>query len=122
MRSTTTSRRQRGQVVVLSVPFTDGTGAKLRPAVVVSPEKFHRKLGDLIICPISSQPRYFQKPGPGDRPLGRWSAAGLRHPSTVRVSNILAVEKSLVRRALGKLAAEDLRNLDAALREALGLL
>jgi mRNA-degrading endonuclease toxin of MazEF toxin-antitoxin module len=121
MPSTTTSKVQRGQVVVVRVPFTDGTGTKLRPAVIVSPETFHRKLRDVIVCPISSQPRYFQKPGPGDRPLRKWSAAGLRHPSTVRVSNILAIEKSLVRRRLGRLAPEDLGNLDSALREALGL-
>jgi mRNA-degrading endonuclease toxin of MazEF toxin-antitoxin module len=108
-------------VVVVSVPFSDQAGAKLRPAVVVSPESFHRRLRDVILCPVSSQPRYFEKPGPGDRPLTRWKAAGLRHPSTARVSNLVAVEKSLIRRPLGKLAAEDLRNLDSALREALGL-
>jgi mRNA-degrading endonuclease toxin of MazEF toxin-antitoxin module len=67
------------------------------------------------------QPRHFEKPGSGDRPLAKWKAAGLRYPSTARVSNIVAVEKSLIRRPLGNLASEDLRNLDAALREALGL-
>lgn len=119
MPSTITSRR--GQVVVVSVPFSDPAGAKLRPAVVVSPETFHRKLRDVIVCPITSQPRHFEKPGPGDRPLAKWKAAGLRYPSTARVSKILAVEKSLIRRPLGKLAPEDLRSLDSALREAVGL-
>ena len=106
---------------MVGVPFTDRTGTKLRPAVIVSPQKFHRRLGDVIVCPISSQPRYFQSPGPGDRPLAKWRAAGLRYPSTVRVSNILAIEKSLVRRRLGRLDPEDLGNLDSALRDALGL-
>jgi mRNA-degrading endonuclease toxin of MazEF toxin-antitoxin module len=108
-------------VVVVSVPFSDQAGVKLRPAVVISPESFHRKLRDVILCPVSSQPRYFERPGPGDRPLAKWKAAGLRFPSTARVSNIAAVEKSLIRRPLGKLATEDLRNLDSTLREALGL-
>ena len=119
MPSTITCRR--GQVVVVSVPFSDQAGAKLRPAVVVSPDSFHRKLRDVIVCPVSSQPRYFEKPGPGDHPLAKWKTAGLRYPSTVRVSNIVAVEKSIVRRSLGKLAPEDLRGLDSSLREALGL-
>lgn len=119
MPSTTTYRR--GHVVVVNVPFTGQGGAKLRPAVVVSAEKFHRKLRDLIVCPISSQPRYFERPGPGDRPLAKWAAVGLRFPSTARVCNILAVDKALVRRILGRLAPEDLRGLDTALREALGL-
>jgi mRNA interferase MazF len=119
MPSTITCRR--GQVVVVSVSFSDQVGAKLRPAVVLSPESFHRKLRDVIVCPVTSQPRHFEKPGPGDRPLGKWKAAGLRYPSTVRLSKIATVEKSLIRRPLGKLASEDLRNLDSALREALGL-
>src|SRR6266536_3513162 len=93
MPSTITCRR--GQVVVVSVPFSDQTGAKLRPAVVVSPDSFHRKLRDVIVCPVSSRPRYFEKPGPGDHPLTKWKTVGLRHPSTVRVSNILAIEKSI---------------------------
>jgi mRNA-degrading endonuclease toxin of MazEF toxin-antitoxin module len=106
---------------VVTVPFTNGTGAKLRPAVVVSLEKFHRKLKDVIVCPISSQPRYIQRPGPGDQPISRWGAAGLRYPSTIRVSKILAIEKSLIRRALGKLAPDDVSNLNSALRAALDL-
>lgn len=108
-------------MVVVSVPFSDQAGAKLRPAVVVSPESSHRRLRDVILCPVSSQPRYFEKPGPGDRPLAKWKAAGLRYPSTARVSNIVAVDRSLIRRLLGKLASDDLRNLDSALREALAL-
>jgi mRNA-degrading endonuclease toxin of MazEF toxin-antitoxin module len=112
---------RRGQVVVVRVPFSDQTGAKLRPAVVVSPERFHRRLRDVIVCPVSSQPGCFERPGPGDRPLHKWKAAGLRHPSSARVSNIASVEKSLIARSLGKLAPEDLRGLDATLREALGL-
>ena len=119
MRSTTTCRR--GQVVVVKVPFSDQAGAKLRPAVVVSPESFHRNLRDVIVCPISSQPRYFEKPGPGDRPLKNWKTAGLRYSSTVRVSNIVSVDRSLIARSIGKLGVEDLLSLDAALREALGL-
>jgi mRNA-degrading endonuclease toxin of MazEF toxin-antitoxin module len=119
MTSTTTFKR--GQVVVVTVPFTSQEGVKLRPAVVVSANSFHRRLRDAILCPISSQPRFFERPGPGDHPLSRWKAAGLRFPSTARISNILAVDKSLIRRVLGKLAAEDLQSLDSALREALGL-
>jgi len=119
MPSTTTYRR--GQVVVLNIPFTDRTGTKRRPALVVSTETFHRKLLDVIVCPISSQPRYFQRPGPGDHPLVHWSSVGLRHPSTVRVSNILAVEKRIIKRVLGVIPAEDLSRVERGLAQAFGL-
>jgi mRNA-degrading endonuclease toxin of MazEF toxin-antitoxin module len=107
--------------VVVNVPFNGQAGSKPRPALVVSVEAFHEKLPDLIVCPISSQPRYFQKPGPGDRPLKHWKAVGLRYASTTRISNILAVEKKLIKRVLGTLHREDLVRVEHALREAFGL-
>jgi len=119
MPSTTTYRH--GQVVVVNVPFTGQTGSKPRPALVVSVEDLHQKLLDVIVCPISSQPRCYQKPGPGDHPLNHWKAVGLRHPSTARISNLLAVEKKLIKRTLGVLHTEDLARIEDGLREALGL-
>jgi mRNA-degrading endonuclease toxin of MazEF toxin-antitoxin module len=116
-----TSTYRRGQVVVVNVPFTGQTGSKPRPALVVSVETLHRKLLDLIVCPISSQQRYYRKPGPGDHPLKHWRKVGLRHPSTARLSNVLAVEKKLIKRVLGTLHAEDLAQIEHALRAAFGL-
>jgi mRNA-degrading endonuclease toxin of MazEF toxin-antitoxin module len=115
--STTTYRH--GQVVVVNVPFA--TGSKPRPALVVSLEAFHKKLTDVIVCPVSSQPRSFEKPGPGDVPLGHWKTVGLNYPSTVRISTLLAVEKKLIKRVLGKLSTQDLARVQEGLVKALGL-
>ena len=117
--STTTFRR--GQVVVVEVPFSNHSGVKPRPALVVSAEHFHQKLPDVIVCPISSQPRYYRRPGPGDHPLKNWRVAGLRHPSTVRISRVLAVDKLIMRRLLGTLSQDDLAKVDTHLRVAFGL-
>jgi hypothetical protein len=46
---------------------------------------------------------------------------GLRYASTARISNILAVEKQLIKRVLGPLHAEDLARVERGLREAFGL-
>jgi mRNA-degrading endonuclease toxin of MazEF toxin-antitoxin module len=115
MPSTTTYRR--GQVVVVNVPFTVQTGSKPRPrpALVASAEAFHQGLRDVIVCPISSQARYYRKPGAGDHPLAHWKAVGLRYPSTARISNLLAVGKKLIKRALGTLHAEDLARIERGL-------
>jgi mRNA-degrading endonuclease toxin of MazEF toxin-antitoxin module len=117
--STTTYRR--GRVVVVKVPFTGEPALKPRPALVVSTEAFHGSVRDVIVCPISSQPRYFQRPGPGDRPLKAWRSVGLRYPSTVRVSNILALEKRIIKRVLGTVTTEDLSRVEEKLAQALGL-
>lgn len=119
MSSTTTY--ERGQVIVVNVPYTDGFGVKARPALVVSARDFHRKLPDIIICPITSQPRYHHRPGPGDHPLRRWRKARLHHPSTVRVSKLLSVDKRLIKSTLGTLASEDLGAIESLLRDALNL-
>ena len=119
MRSTTTYRR--GQVVVVNVPFSDQTGSKRRPGLVVSVERFHHALPDVIVCPISSQPRYYRRPGPGDCPLRHWQAVRLHHPSTVRISNLVSVEKGLIDRVLGTVRGDDLATVAQGLREAFGL-
>ena len=119
MPSTTTCRR--GEVVVVEVPFTGQAGSKARPALVVSTEAFHKPLLDVIVCPISSQPRNFERPGSGDHPLEHWRAAGLKYPSTVRISNIVAVEKRIIKRILGRIATEDLAAVDEGVRRAFGL-
>jgi mRNA interferase MazF len=106
---------------VVNVPVSGQTGSKRRPALVVSVEAFHQKLADLIVCPISSQPRYYQKRGPGDQPLKHWKTVGLRYPSTARIANILAVEKKFIKRMLGTLHTKDLARVEEGLREAFGL-
>lgn len=119
MPSTTTF--ERGHVVVVHVTFTGQTGAKPRPAVVVSTAAFHGALRDVIVCPISSRPGYYAMPGPGDHPLSRWREIGLKHPSTARVSNLVAVEKALIKRVLAMMPTEDFESIESGLRLALGL-
>jgi mRNA-degrading endonuclease toxin of MazEF toxin-antitoxin module len=119
MPSTTTFRR--GQVIVVNVPFSNHSGVKPRPALVMSAETFHRDLPDVIVCPISSQPRYYRRPGTGDCPIHAWRTVGLRHPSTVRISKVLAVDKRIIKKALGPLPQQDLAEVETRLRRALGL-
>jgi mRNA interferase MazF len=119
MSFTTTYRR--GRVVVVEVPLSDLSAAKRRPALIVSAELLHRRLPDIIVCPISSRSRYFERPGPGDQPLRRWKVAGLRYPSTARTAKVMAVDKRIVGRTLGKLSDEDLQRVEDTLRKVLAL-
>lgn len=93
-----------GDVVLVPVPFTDGTAMKQRPAVVVSGRRYNRRRRDVIVMPVTSHvapPRRF-----GDFPLERWRSAGLLKPSIVKP--ILAtLAAAAVRRRLGALHAED---------------
>jgi mRNA interferase MazF len=115
-----TTYRQ-GQLVVVNVPFSDHSGVKPRPALVVSAQGFHRNLPDVIVCPISSQPRYYHRPGSGDCPLKEWRSVGLHHPSAVRVSKVVAVDKQIIKRILGLLPKQDMLQVETRLRQAFGL-
>jgi mRNA interferase MazF len=119
MSSTTTYRR--GRVVVVEVPFSDLSATKRRPALIVSSEVHHRRLPDIIVCPISSRSRYFDRPGPGDQPLRQWKNAGLHYPSTARASKVIAVDKRIVGRTLGKVSDDDLRRVEDTLRKVFAL-
>ncbi|MGH7897394.1 MAG: type II toxin-antitoxin system PemK/MazF family toxin [Candidatus Binatia bacterium] len=119
MPSTTTY--ERGRLVVVNVPFSNHSDMKPRPALIVSLSSFHDDLPDVILCPVSSQPRRYRHPGPGDHPLRDWRVTGLRRPSTVRVSKMLAVDKRIIKRTLGSLSAQDLVRVERGLRDALGL-
>jgi mRNA interferase MazF len=53
MLSTTTYKR--GDIVLVSFPFTDLSSSKRRPALVVSPDAFNETTSDLVLAAITSQ-------------------------------------------------------------------
>lgn len=90
-----------GAVVLVPFPFTDLTGSKQRPALVVSPRGIHPD--DVILCAITSQV-------PSN--LSSWElplAAGdlverrLPKPSIVQVAKLFTCHRSLVRGRFGTL-------------------
>jgi mRNA interferase MazF len=104
----------RGDVVLADLPFSDLSGLKRRPAVVVSAT--HPSI-DLFLLPLTSQLENFQ---PGEFALQNWQGAGLLFPSAVK-RGLFTLETACVTRSLGHLSRSDLEKLDQALRLWLGL-
>ena len=50
-----TTRYRRGDIVLVSFPFTDLSSSKRRPALVVSPDAFNQTMQDLVLAAITSQ-------------------------------------------------------------------
>lgn len=70
-----TSRFGFGDVVLVPFPFTDQSGTKKRPAVVVSGANYNTSRRDIVIMAITSQ---WRTPlGFGETMIGDWQAAGL---------------------------------------------
>ena len=109
---------RRGDVVLVPMDFTDGSGSKVRPAVVVSSEEYNSTSPDVLIASITSNLDAI--PHPGDHPIRKWREAGLLKPSLAQ-TKLATLEMPVIRRKLGELDAEDLVALEAGLRQALGL-
>ncbi len=88
-----------GDVVLLEYPFTDLSGIKLRPAIVV----LDTCDSDIVVLRATS--RLWQTEF--DIAIKDWLAAGLLKPTTIRVHKIAALESLLVNRLLGNLSAHD---------------
>lgn len=92
-----------GDVVLVDYPFTDRTGSKRRPALVVSSDEFN-KGEDVVIVPISSVYR-------GDDPFSysikntapHFPQTGLRGSSYVKWTKPVTIAKNVIRRRLGQL-------------------
>ncbi|CAG0969969.1 hypothetical protein BURK2_01224 [Burkholderiales bacterium] len=106
-----------GEVVLVPFPFTDQSGTKKRPAVIISSSGYNANRRDLVIMAITSQVR--QPLGFGEAPISDCQAAGLIKPSVLKPV-VTTIEQGLVVRTLGALSVNDLRALREVVSRAIG--
>jgi len=106
-----------GDIVLVPFPFTDQSGIKRRPAVVVSSRRYNTARPDLIIMAITSQAR--PAGAIGEVAVKDWKGAGLLKASVVKPV-LTTIEAALVIRTLGELTADDQHALRQALATILG--
>src|SRR4051794_17651027 len=98
----------KGDIVLITFPFTDLSGRKLRPAVVLADTNL-----DLTGCFITTQTGWQE---PTDVLLSPTAANGLRKPSLIRTGKIATLDKSLAKGLLGVLAPTELAELNSKLK------
>ena len=113
----TTTSCEFGDIILVPFPFSDQTTSKKRPAVVISSAAYHATYVDLIVMAVTSQAR--PRARLGEAPIKRWREAGLLKPSMLKPV-ITTVERTLVLRKLGRLAAEDRATLRTCIEAAVG--
>jgi mRNA interferase MazF len=107
-----------GSVVLVPFPFTDLSGRKRRPALVVSPEGFHDE--DLILCAITSRlPERFSE---WDVPLEAGDMVEERLPkkSIAKVGKLFTMHRNLITRRLGTAKEQKLQEVLDKLRALFG--
>jgi mRNA interferase MazF len=93
-----------GDILLVQFPFTDQSSTKKRPAVVISPNRYHQEKSDLIIMAITSQLSSDRQWG--EVLIADFSLAGLIKPSLIKPV-ITTLQKNLVIRKLGTLQNSD---------------
>ena len=107
----------RGDVVLVNFVFSEETGVKRRPALVVSSEAYHHGRQEAIIAAVTSS---VDRLLVGDHLISGWQEAGLFFPSVV-TGVIRTIKQSMISRRLGTLPADDLEAVDGALKVSLAL-
>jgi mRNA interferase MazF len=106
-----------GDVVLVPFPFTDQSGTKKRPAVVVSSRGYATGRRDIVIMAITSQVR--TPLGFGEALIADWAGAGLIKASVLKPV-FTTIEQGLVLRVLGRLSAPDAQALRETVAVAIG--
>ncbi|MGH3090607.1 MAG: type II toxin-antitoxin system PemK/MazF family toxin [Rubrobacteraceae bacterium] len=104
----------RGSVVFVPFPFTDLSGRKRRPALVVSPAGFHDE--DLILCAITSQ--LPEKPSEWDASLAAEDMVEEKLPkrSVVKVVKLFTMHRALISGGFGTVKERKLKEVLDKLR------
>ncbi|MGH9347264.1 MAG: type II toxin-antitoxin system PemK/MazF family toxin [Vicinamibacterales bacterium] len=108
-----TTRYRRGDIVLVSFPFTDLSSSKRCPALVLSPDAFNERGEDLVLVAITSQQ-------PADQAVGvepdDFSDGALPTASYVKVAKIFTMHSTLVLKRICALRHEKLADVLQELR------
>ena len=107
----------RGDVVLVNFVFSEETGVKRRPAVIVSSDAYHHSRQEAIIAAITGRTDRLLV---GDQLISDWQGAGLLFPS-VATGIIRTIKQGMITRKLGVMPGADMEAISNNLRMALGL-
>jgi mRNA-degrading endonuclease toxin of MazEF toxin-antitoxin module len=114
---------KRGDVVVIDHPYTDASGSKVRPAVVVQSDRDNGRLTNTIVALIT---RNISRTHESTQLLIDLSstdglATGLHQTSVVVCTNLFTVSQTRILRVIGSLSGPLTVQLDQCLKVALDL-
>lgn len=107
----------KGDVVVIRFPFSSLTQSKIRPALVVTPEDYIHRFGELVVMQITSRhsdirPQYA---------IHKWREAHLKAPSYVRYANLHHIHVQHVFAKIGELEREEYQAITEQLEQFVSL-
>jgi mRNA interferase MazF len=110
----------RGEVVLVDWLYSDRTGSKVRPALVVQADYPNSRIADTVLVSIT---RTNMAAGTTEvifDPAVE-THSGLRHRSVASGNNVVTIDQAIIIRTLGHLSAAAMQHVDTALKTALQL-
>lgn len=104
---------KKGDIVLIPFPFTDLSGIKTRPALILAVGDF-----DVTVSFITTQVKWHES---FDVKLEPTTENGLKRTSLIRVGKLATIDKELVIGKLGFLMEEELMQVDNNLMEIFNL-
>src|SRR5262245_53545480 len=114
----------RGDVVIIDHPFSDATGAKVRPALVVQSDPRNALLTETIVALITKNLKYIGTDPTQllvDLKTPDGKASGLNVNSAVKCGKLFTIHEDLVRKKIGMLSAPLMQQINGCLKAALAL-
>jgi mRNA interferase MazF len=115
---------QRGAIILVDYPYSDRTGSKIRPALVIQSDQLNQTLADTIIVLVSSsKTRFVGAPSQlvVDVTTPDGLQSGLRQRSVVQCENLVTIDQSFVLRTIGRLSPA-MMQINNCLKATLGIL
>ena len=115
---------QRSDIVLMDFPYSNHTGSKVRPALVVQADVWNQRLDDTILALITSSPQ--RRTGAStqyfiDISTVEGQQTGLRYDSIVQCENLVTYDHRLIIRILGRLPDSAMQQVDTCLKASLGI-
>jgi len=117
-------RVRRGDIILADLPFSDTTGSKVRPGLVVQNDANNQRLDDVILALITStthraaiEPTQLHV----DITTAEGQKSGLLHTSAVKCEHLITLHHRLIKRVIGRLPAPVMAQIDDCLKASLDL-
>jgi len=114
----------RGDIVLANLPFSDASGAKIRPGLVVQCDANNQRLDDVIVALITrtTQRAAFEATQLLiDITTFEGLQSGLLHTSAVKCEHLIAIHQRLIQRVIGQLPPALINQINSCLKASLEL-
>jgi mRNA interferase MazF len=115
---------KRGDVVIVDHPFSDASGAQVRPALIVQEDRRYAMLTETIVALITKNTRHVGSDTTQllvDLKTPDGKASGLKVDSAVKCGKLFTVDEALVRKKIGILSVTLMQKINDCLKAALQL-